>query len=403
MTFASADLAQMSYIEETAYGTTPVVGNGANLRMTGETLSDNLTKESDKEINSDGQLTSTTTVGANTGGDLKFHMQYAEYDNLLGAVCRNAWVVFGTNGVGSTFTADFATTTITASVATSGASDWTTLQKGQWFRINCTGSNSGKYLRVSASVAPTTTVITLDASTPAVVASAVTGCTISAARLTNGTTLRSFTLERHLSDVTQFFSFPGQAVSKFTIGFNSGALTEGTFTFMGKLGARAAVTVLPGSTAASNTYDIQNAVTGVGNLWENGAPITTTSIKTFTMEFDSGLRAQDAIGTLGLVGLGMGTFMAKGTIEVYFADGTIYDKFIGDTYTSFTVSTRDASHNGYVFTFPKAMLTSGKVSAGAKNTDVMASFEWTAYGDKANAVAALRKTVLIDRCGAAVA
>ena len=400
----STSRSQLRYIQEATYGVTPVTGNGVNLRMTGESLDFALTKTPDKEIRDDRQMTSTTTTSAAATGDVKVHVQYAEYDPLIAALLQSSWTAFGTNGVGSTFTADFTATTITASVATSGANIWTALAKGQWFRLTAPGNaNDGKFLRVSTTVAPTTTVITLDANTPAVVASAIALCKIATSRLTNGITMPTFTLERSMNDVVQFMAYRGMAVSKFSTSFTSAQLTEGTFSFMGKDMVRDVVTTLPGSPVASQTYNVQNAVTGVGNIWEGGAPLTSSYIKSMTLDVDNNLRAQDAIGTLGAVGIGVGTFMVKGTLEVYFANGAMFDKFLADTYTSITLSTKDAEGNGYVFTFPRVMLTTGKVQSGAKDTDLMASFSYEAYADVLNADATLRKTMFIDRVGAAVA
>jgi Phage tail tube protein len=136
MPIATTSRAQLRYIPEATFGVTPVSGNAINLRMTGESLSFNLTKESDKEIRSDRQMTSTTTVSAAASGDVKCHFQYAEYDKLLAGTMQNPFTVFGVNGVGATFTADFTATTITASAATSGASIFTNLQRGQYFKLN---------------------------------------------------------------------------------------------------------------------------------------------------------------------------------------------------------------------------------------------------------------------------
>jgi hypothetical protein len=398
----SSDRAQLTYIPEVTFGVTPAT-TAANLRMTGESLSFNLTKVTDKEIRSDAQQVSTTTVNAQAAGDIKMHMQYGEYDRLLAAVMRTTWVVFGVNGVGATFTADFTATTITASAPTAGASIFTALQKGQWFRLTApTTVNDGLWLRVSASVAPTSTVITLDASTPCSIATATALCTVASSRISNGTTLTSFTIEKQYADVTQFFALTGMYPSKFATTFTSAQDTEGTFSFLGKKSVRSGATTFTGAPTASLAFDIQNAVTGVGNLWEAGIPLVSTYIKSMSMDLDSALRAQDAIGNLGLVGVGIGTFMAKGNLDVYFSDGSLYDKFLTDTYTSITISTKDAAGNGYVFCFPRVMLTNAKVEAGGKNTDLTASFQWEAYADINNAVAGLRKTVLIDRLGVAV-
>lgn len=401
MPLASADTVQLRYVPEATFGVTPATAP-YNLRMTGETFSFERTKEDDKEIDKNAELKSSTTVDASAGGDLKVHFQYAEYDRFLAAVLRGAWTVHGTGGVGSTFVGTFAATSITAGAAPVGANAFTNLKKGQWFRVNAPGdANDGKMARVSTVTAPTSTVITLDPSTPMTVSASVAGCSIATSRLTNGTTLQTFQVERE-TEVGQYFLFRGQGVSKFSTSFGAASQTEATFTFMGKDGLRKASTYFTGTPVESQTYEIQNAVTGVGNIWENGAPLANTFIESMTMDFDSGLRAQKAIGNLGAVGLGLGTFVAKGTLEVYFANGDLFEKFEKDTYTSITVSSVDSSGNGYVFTFPRVQLTAAKISAGSKNTDLMASFEWTAYSDRANAEASLRKTMFIDRVGAAI-
>ena len=398
---ASANTVQLRYVPEATFGVIPATAP-YNLRMQGETLNYDRSKESDKEINAGAELVSSTTVDASAGGDLKVHFQYAEYDRFLAAVARSTWSAYGTNGVGTTFSGDFTATTITASVAPTGSSAFTTLKKGQWFRLTApTHANDGKLVRVSSTTAPTATVITLDASTPLAVGATIANCKLSTSRLTNGVTLQTFTLERQ-TEVGQFFAFRGQGVSKFSTSFAAGSQTDASFTFMGKDAVRAAATQLTGAPVESQTYDVQNAVTGVGNIWEGSAPLTGTFIKTMSLELDSSLRAQKAIGSLGAVGLGIGTFVAKGTLEVYFADGALFQKFENDTYTSLTVSSQDSAGNGYVFTFPRVQLTSAKISAGSKDTDLMATFEWTAYADKANTDATLRKTMFIDRVGAAV-
>lgn len=402
MTFASTNRVQLRYIPEATYNVIPVTGNPKDLRMTGESLDFAQTKESDKEIRDDRQMSSSTTVDAQASGDVKVHFQYGEYDTLFAALMQNSWTVFGTNGVGATFTADFTATTITASIATSGSSIFTSLQKGQWFRLlSPTSANNGKLFRVSTITAPTTTVITLDVSTPATVGSTIANCVVQSSRLTNGVTMPSFTLERAMNDVSQFMAYSGMCVSKYSTSFSAGALNDATFSFMGSGFDRDTSTMLPGSPIASLTYDITNSVEGVGNIWAKGVPLVD-SIKSMTIDIDNSLRGQKAIGTLGNAGIGVGTFMVKGSLEVYFADASMYDDFKNDVFTSINVSVQDTAGNGYVITLPRVMLTSAKVQASGTNADLMASFEYQAYADLANAVVGLRKTIFMDRVGVAV-
>lgn len=404
MTLASTSRVQLAYILESVFGTTPGAGNGSYLRCTGESMDFAITKETSKELRSDRQLSSVVPVSAQGSGGFNFHLNYAEYDPFFQSLLQSPPTVFGVNGQsGVTSTVSFLATTLTASVATSGANSWALLQLGQFFRVDAgADANHGLVLRVSTTVAPTTTVITLDASTPAVVSAAVAGVSLQATRFTNGVTQTSFTIERQSPDVTQVLTYRGMTPSKMSLKFEAAALTDGSFEFIGKGATRGTVTALPGTLVASKTYDIHNAASGIGLVWEGGVPLTSTFIKSLALDYDNNHRAQQAIGTLGLVGVGSGTIQLKGTMEMYFADGAMYDKFLANTYTQLAVSSIDSAGAGYVFSFPKVNLMSSKIVAGAKDQDLMASFEVMMVADDSNAVAALRKTIFIDRVGPAV-
>jgi hypothetical protein len=401
-TLASTNRVQLGYIKETNFGVTPGTGNGTGLRFTGESLNFDIQKEESKEIRADRQNPSTTTVDGQAAGSINFHMQYAEYDRFLEALLGNTYTLYGTQGVGTTFSATFATGSITASVAPTGSSDFTTLQKGQWIKVTApTHANDGKWVRVSTVTAPTTTVITLDTNTPLAAGGPIANSTISAARLANGLTQMSFSIEKQFLDIAQYLTYRGMNVSKMSLNFQASSLTDGSIEFIGKDAIRSAATQLPGTLAASNTFDVQNGVKGVTQLWENNAPLTSTYIRTLSLNVDANMRARKAVGNLGNVSIGMGDFDASGSMEVYFADGTLVDKFLNDTYTSLTVACQDTAGNGYVLTLPKVMLMGAKIVAGQKNADVMVAFDFKAYGDIANATAALQKTLFIDRLGVA--
>jgi hypothetical protein len=402
MALANSSRVQLRRIIETVFGTTPVAGNAINLRATGESLDFDIKKESSKELRSDRQISGATPVSAQGMGGVNFHLSYNEYDDLFASAFQGSWAVFGVAGVGATFTGTFTTTTITAGSATAGASIFTDLKPGQWFRLLApTHANNGLLLRVSTSVAPTTTVITLDTNTPAVAGAGIVNCAIQTSRLTNGATQTSFSLEKEFPDVAQFLLFKGMTPGKLNLKFAAANLTDGSIDFMGQGAARAAVTGLPGTPVVSQVHEIHNAASGVGRTWEAGVPMTGQFIKSLDITLDNVQRAQEAIGNFGLIGVGSGTVKVTGTMDMYFSNGNMYDKFLASTYTSVIVSTQDPSGNGYVLTLPRVQLMKGKVVAGAKDQDVMATFEIEAFSDDANANAALRKTVILDRVGVA--
>lgn len=399
MSLADTSRAQLRLIEETAFGEVPGAGDPNELRMTGESLSYSLSKETSKEIRSDRQTTSLITVGASAQGGVNFELSYNEYDALLAAALQGEWEVYGTDGVGTSFEAAYTANTITASIAPVGTSAFTTLAQGQWFRMEHPGNaNDGKYFKVHETTAPTATVITLDAATPATVAAADPDAVIQTSRLSNGTTQPSFTIEKEFSDIAQFFAYTGMTVAGLSMGLQSGQIVNGSFNFMGKAATRDAATALPGTPVASLTYDVMNAVDGVGEILEGGSAISGTFIKSLTLETDNRLRGRDAIGTLGNVSIGAGTFDCKGSIEVYLADGTLYDKFLNDTDTSLSFRMTDAAGNGYIVTLPAVKYADAQVNAGAMDQDAMISMPFQAIRDTVHG-----KTIFIDRVGVAVA
>lgn len=399
MPLASANRVALGIIAESIFGTTPGSGTAKNLRYTGESFAFDLSKESSKEIRSDRQNPAPVTVDAAVSGGFNFEMQYREYDALLEGALFNPFTVYGTDGVGSSFTATFTTTTITASVAPVGANAFTTLQRGQFFRMTTGGVNNGKLFRVDPSTDPTATVITLDSNLPAVAGAAIANCVVQASRLTNGVVQKFFSIEKQFLDVSQYFLYKGLCVSKLNWKFAAGALSDGSFEFMGKDGVRAGATGLPSALAASQPFKIQNGVRNISQLWENGAPLTTTYIKSLDLTVDNNLRSQTALANLGPVGIGVGDCKVMGSATIFFSSGDQYDRFIGDTETPMVFGTQDGLGNGYIVSLPKVTFTTAKVLAGSKNTDVMVELGFEAAQDDANATVGLRKTIFIDRVG----
>lgn len=406
--FANSSSVQLVLIPEATFGVTPTTGTAKKKRMTGESLAFDVSKEASQEINSRRTVSSMSVVGASASGGVQAEMQYAEYDDLIAATLQNTYTVYGTNGVGATFTADFTATTITASVAPTGSSAFTTLQRGQWFRVTAGSSaNNGKLLRVSTSTAPTSTVITLDTNTPAVVASAVANVALQTSRLTHGSTQTSFSIERQITDLAtpEFFNFRGMTPSKLDMSVSTGALTSLSFEFMGKDAVRSTTTSqLPASPAESQTYEVHSGVsnTSACQIWIGTAPQSSVGVTSLSLSFDNVLRSQEGLCALGAVGIGSGTIACTVEAEMYFANGALFDAFVSNANQQIIFSSLDASGNGYVFTLPKMNITSYSAPPSGKDSDLMASVSFMALSDDGNAIAALRKLLFVDRVGAAV-
>jgi uncharacterized protein YceK len=397
MPLASTSRTRVEYLLESVFGTIPGAGTPKSLRVTGESLDFAVQTETSKEIRSDRQTTDLVLVGASASGGVNMELSYNEFDPLMEATLMDTWQVYGTAGVGATFSATFTTTTITAAVAPSGNSAFTGLARGQWFRLTApTHANDGKFFRVSSSVSPTTTVITVDAATPLAAGTGIAGTLVSTSRLTNGVNQRSFTIQRSFNDVNQFFAFRGMTASKMSLSFQSGAILTGMFDFMGKDAIRSNSTQMPAAPAASQAYDVMNSVVGVGQVMEGGALLTGTFIKSLTLDVDNKLRGRTAIGTLGNVDIGSGTLEIKGSMEVYLENGTLYDKFLASASSSLSLRATDPAGNGYIISMPKVKYNDAKVNAGGIDQDAMLSLPFTALMDPTT-----QKTIFIDRVGVA--
>jgi hypothetical protein len=406
MPISSNSRIQLAYIKEATFGVTPATGTSRKLRMTGESLSYSLTKESSKEINSTRSISNMIITSGETSGNIQAEMQFTEYDPFIEAALQSTFTQYGTKGVGAVFSATIAATTITAGTAPTGSSAFTLLQPGQWFTLQGTNSaNDNKLFRVSKVTAPTSTVITLDPGTPGVAGGPYANTVLTASRLTNGVLQPSFTLERQLTDAGEFFTYRGMTVSTMNLKISSGAISTLEFGFMGKDAVRDNTTDLPGTLSESQTYPVMSGVAGTAcSLWSNGAPLTGTYVNSVSLSYDNTLRQQRAICSPYAVGIGAGAIKATADLEVYFASGaTFYNEFLNNSNIEIAFTSFDSNGNGYIFTIPAANVSDYSVNAsGGSDSDVMATIKLTALRDAANANAALRQVMFVDRVGAAM-
>jgi len=415
-TLASSNRSQLGYKLEGIYPDNfgvPQSGNGTNLNMLSETLDYTVKNESSKTIRSDRQTPDIVQVSASSAGGFAFEAQYREYDPFVQAAVQADYTVYGINGVSAALSAlTLAAGTITAATATAGADAWSTLDKGQWFAlIPPSGATQAvrdyfksRAFKVSSTVAPTNTVITLDAATPINTTIATTamaaGAIVGSSRVYNGSLMKSYTLEVGHADVSQYRQYTGMVMSKYDVKLSVGAIVTGSFEFMGKsfnlLSASA-----QGTPSESVTFTPANATRGVFDILEDGASISAnTYIKSGEFSINNTLRMQDAIGVFGAAGIGAGTFKVSGKLEVYFANAVIYQKLLSGVATSLTIPLLDVDGNGYVYHFPRIKYTAAKVAVGGLDQDNMLQMDFEAVLDPVSGNATYLKTVAIYRVGA---
>ncbi len=378
---------------EATFGTTPSTGNHYLLRVTSETLKYALQTTQSLELRSDRQITDLPVVGAGADGDIGFEFSYGEFDSLLASSLQGVWAASGTNGAS---TGTVVTTTTSLVITGAGSPFSTGVASGQWVRLanNASTANNGWWQVTSVTNATTL------AFSGGLTAGTTTGTgVVQAARVTNGTSQSSFSIERQNADLTLYTLFRGMTPSRLSLNLTPGQILTGSVSFMGK-DAQATVSTsgMPGTSVASATNGVYNSVSNVFNILEGGAAMSNTYVRSLQINVDNNLRGQTGIGTLGYVGIGAGQSVITGSMELYFADATYLNKFLNNTASSLSVRVSQTSTGiGYVLTFPNIKYSDGGTPTPGANQDVTLSLPFQALRDTTTG-----SQILLDRGGDAV-
>lgn len=194
---------------------------------------------------------------------------------------------------------------------------------------------------------------------------------------------QSFTIETGFEDVSQFWLTDGLRVGTFTYNIASNAILTGSFGFNGRATKRQGVTKLgaaPYIALDTTATPVANATTNVGAIKINGEELTT-AIQSITISGNNNLRDQNAVSYKFPAGIGAGRMEITGNLVAYFADGSLWDKFIEHDTVSVEFSIEDLLSNHYEFTVPAVNFTTDTVNPPGGNQDVMENMEYGAKRD----------------------
>jgi hypothetical protein len=398
---SDANRSQLAYVAETTWGTTPGTATLQKLRFTDESLAFNIENIQSNEIRADRQTTDLIQTGADCSGGVSFELSYGALDDLLvGALWTDNW-----EGVAATATATITSGATgsnlefdlnsTANTITLGSSVTHQILAGQWIELTGSAADDG-YHFVTGVSSQELTVMSTPGITTSEVLDETDAATIKGSRLRNGTTENPFSIERYHADKTQYFGFLGMVPNTLAMTAAANSIMTGTLDFIGKSASRGASSIGATYTAAT-TADVMNAVSNVGQIME-GSTLTTISgvfIQELSFTLNNNVRGITAIGTLGNADLGVGSVEVTGTLNTYFENGDLYDKYLAGTESGISFKVEDSSGNAYIFTFPRVKFQTDTVNVGGLNSDVMENMTWQAIRH-----ATYGYTLCIDRIAA---
>ncbi len=363
--------------EETTFNETPAAPTMDTLRVTGESLKHKKLTAESEEINDNRQITDQLEVGVGAEGGINFELSYATFDKLLaGALCKAP-----------------VSATITASTISAAAADNSINDSGNGFVA--AGFVAGMFARIygftgtpaNNGIAEILTVTAGKITLANAAAGGVTlvddavgeSVTVKGKMFRDGTTKKSFLLERKYADVSEFVSYRGMRVSSLTLDIVARQKITGAFSVLGAKGLAAAATV-SGGLNAKNTNPIFVAGANVGSIREGGASLTT-AIKEVHLQVENNLRENDKIDSKEVDDIALGTSRITLKLVLYFRSRTMYEKFQNHTQSSFTVRLTDSANNVIILTIRKLKYGDSDISAGGANQEVMCPLDALALAD----------------------
>jgi hypothetical protein len=188
-----------------------------------------------------------------------------------------------------------------------------------------------------------------------------------------GTTPRSFTFERHHTDIDQALKMTGCQLSSMSISVAPNSMVTGSFSILGK---DMTVSATETATDAANANEPFDGFTG--SITEGGSAIAV--VTALEMTIDNGLEATYVIGDDTTLQSPLGKSMVTGSITAYFEDATLINKFINETSSSLEFVLQDLAGNQYTFGFPNVKYNSGNPEVGGPG-QVTVSLDFVALYD----------------------
>ena len=208
-------------------------------------------------------------------------------------------------------------------------------------------------------------------------------------------TPQSAVIETSFHDVGQHFVVDGLRTGGVSMEVTAGSIVTGTSTLQGRETKRSSVSKLDNpanyTVLDAPSTEVVSATANVGSLSVNGVE-QATAIRSIQFSIEGNLRNQQAVGSKFPVGIAAGRLNLTGSIEAYFADGEMYDRFINHETVSLAFPIIDVDKNTYYFTIPAFKVSSDPVAPGGIDQDVMETMEFSAFRD-----AATRCMMQVDR------
>lgn len=261
-------------------------------------------------------------------------------------------------------------------------------ESGDWIALNTnTTAQRGFYRVVSVASSGTVYTITYDIFVGAedeefsVAANATSNYLYVCRSIKNGTTSKSYSiLQAFQSLKPELHSvFSGCKIGSFVLNFDTQAIITGSLSFLG-LNSRFLPAVIPANRIQENvSEDILNSSSNVAQILIDGSPVTSPNyIQAGSLNIENNVRRQNAVGSVGSVGLPAGTNVITGGLTTYFGSKALAEDVINNTEKSYLLRLTDKKKRRFFVDVPRLKFSSGSVGIAGTNTDLVLPLEYQA-------------------------
>lgn len=195
--------------------------------------------------------------------------------------------------------------------------------------------------------------------------------------LKTGVTQKSFTIEQGSLDIGQYTVYTGCTVTSMTLDVPLNGMCKSTFNVIGKDMSLSATPLDGTVTMPAATQPFYH---GTGSFLEGGSAVGI--ITSLNLTIDNGVQSNFALGNTASISATPGMSTITGTIQVYFENGTLVNKFLNgsDSSIQFTLTDGVKSHT---YLLPKVKYN-GSTREIAGQQPITMSLPFTAHYDSLN-------------------
>lgn len=380
---SNSNYIRVSLVQETdGFGITPGTPQFLVLPTTGQSLRDLVGYQSSQTIRADRNVKDLIRLTKSSGGGLPCELTYSTMSEALGLAIR---AVLCSSGESAAVTVSTCSVTGATDVVERASGSFVSdgFVVGDIVKVSnvATAADNG-YYKVTAVSALS---MTLEGANWTGDDAAVT--VTRGARMTNGTTEYSYSIEVARTDIDKAQIFTGCTFDTMSLSVADESITTANFGIVGASSDRVdAPTSGSGRTAlyvtgASYTDPTNNPVLESLSVPEFKVGGASYAVKSFGITLSNNAAARTQVGTLGPQSMRFGSFGASGSFSVYMDSFTDFDDFANNTETDLWFVLEDANGKGWSFSFPQVKFSDLGADTSGMNQEDYETGTVTAYLD----------------------